>query len=80
MLTPPAFLDPDALPTTRADCQPDGVNEQQPWPFMGCRFHLTLDVHPASATTPMRYGAAPRLAPAGGEGAVCRPRSASTIE
>jgi len=33
-------------PTTRGDCLPGGLNCARPCPFVGCRFHLYLDVRP----------------------------------
>lgn len=45
---------PVERPRTRGDCLPGGINEQRPCPFVGCRHHLALDVHPASGNITLR--------------------------
>lgn len=33
-------------PATRADCEPGGLNEARPCPWVSCRYHLYLDALP----------------------------------
>lgn len=37
-------------PRTRADCLPGGTNEARPCPWAGCRYHLGVDVNPATGS------------------------------
>jgi len=41
-------------PQVRGDCQPGGANEARPCPWYGCKWHLGLDVNPASGTIYVR--------------------------
>lgn len=36
-------------PKTRGDCLPGGCNEQRPCPWVGCKYHLFVDVKPNGA-------------------------------
>ncbi len=41
-------------PQTRADCQ-QGVNFERPCPWVGCKFHLYLDVNPETGSVKLNF-------------------------
>jgi hypothetical protein len=61
-------------PATRAECEPGGWNVARPCPFVGCRYHLMLDVsletghikHSAADINAMRETCAIDVAERGG--------------
>ncbi len=43
-------------PRVRGDCLPGGCNEQRPCPWVGCRYHLALDVNADGALVANQLG------------------------
>jgi len=48
-------LDDYDRPVTRADCEPGGINEQRPCPFVSCKHHLYLEVNPSTGSLKLNF-------------------------
>lgn len=42
-------------PRTRGDCGSDGANSERPCPFVSCRHHLALDIHPERGSIKVNF-------------------------
>ncbi len=45
----------ELLPLTRGACEPGGWNGERPCPFVSCRYHLALDVHPTRGSIKLNF-------------------------